>query len=69
MQSESTAATSKPHSLNTVEAAAYLGVEPGTLEVWRSTKRYTIPYLKIGSRIRYRHDDLDAWLQSRRVAA
>jgi DNA-binding transcriptional regulator YdaS (Cro superfamily) len=34
------------------QAATLLGVSPGTLSVWRSTGRYSIPFVKIGSRIR-----------------
>ncbi len=49
------------------EAAAYLGVTAGTLEIWRCTNRQTIPYLRIGRHIRYRRADLDKWLDSRRV--
>lgn len=49
------------------EAAAYLGVAPQTLTIWRCVKRYAIPYIKVGSRIRYRREDLDAWLASRTV--
>ena len=40
--------------LTTPEAAAYLGVKPTTLEVWRSTKRYPLPYIKIGTKVFYR---------------
>ncbi len=69
MQTESAAATIKPQFLDNTEAAAYLGIEPGTLEVWRSTKRQRIPYAKIGSLVRYAKSDLDAWLQTCRVAA
>ena len=47
------------------EAASYLGIKPATLEIWRCTKRYEIPYLKIGRCVRYRRTDLDHWLQSR----
>ena len=46
-------------------AAAYLGVEPGTLSVWRSTGRYGIPFTKVGRLVRYRLSALDAWLASR----
>jgi excisionase family DNA binding protein len=46
-------------------AAAYLGVEPGTLSVWRSTGRYQIPFTKVGRLVRYRTNVLDAWLQTR----
>jgi excisionase family DNA binding protein len=50
--------------LGTGDAAAYLDVKPGTLEVWRCTKRYAIPYLKVGRCVRYRRSDLDAFLES-----
>ncbi|MCX7168612.1 MAG: helix-turn-helix domain-containing protein [Rhodocyclales bacterium] len=55
------------HLLANNEAAAYLGVAPQTLTIWRCVKRYAIPYIKVGSRIRYRREDLDAWLASRTV--
>ena len=48
-------------------AAEYIGVKPGTLQVWRSTKRYPLPYLKIGRLVRYRQSDLDAFLKARTV--
>jgi excisionase family DNA binding protein len=51
------------------DAAEVLGVSPGTLQVWRSTKRYGLPYLKIGRLVRYRRADLLAWLESRLVGA
>jgi len=54
--------------LNTTEAAEFLGVSIGTLEVWRSTKRYAIPYLKCGRLVRYKRSDLVAWLESRTVS-
>ena len=47
------------------EATKYLGLADGTLSVWRSTGRYQIPFIKIGANVRYRHSDLDAWLESR----
>ena len=51
--------------LDEKKAAEVLDVEPGTLSVWRSTGRYKIPFLKIGSKVRYRRSDLEAWLESR----
>ena len=45
-------------------AAEYIGVKPGTLQVWRSTKRYPLPYLKVGRLVRYRQSDLDAFLKA-----
>ena len=47
------------------EAAVFLDSKPGTLQVWRSTGRYAIPYVKVGRNVRYRRVDLEAWLQQR----
>ncbi len=49
------------------KAAEILGVEPGTLDVWRCTKRYPLKYVKIGRLIRYRRGDLRAFAASRVV--
>jgi excisionase family DNA binding protein len=51
--------------ITSIEAAEYLGITPKTLEVWRSTKRYHIPYIKVGRLVRYRKSDLEAFLLSR----
>jgi excisionase family DNA binding protein len=51
--------------LDESQAAQYLTLAPGTLSVWRSTGRYSIPFLKVGRRVRYRRADLDAWLETR----
>lgn len=56
-----------PQRLNTAEAADYIGVVPGTLEVWRCSRRYDLPYIKVGRRVFYLRADLDNWLQSRRI--
>ena len=53
--------------LNNAEAAAYLDVAPNTLNTWRCNKRYLIPFVKIGSKVKYRKEDLDTWLASRTV--
>lgn len=52
--------------LNSKETAEYLGVTEGTLAVWRTNKRYNIPYIKVGNLIKYRLSDLELWLDSRR---
>jgi excisionase family DNA binding protein len=54
---------------NNRQAAAYLGIEPESLEQWRATGRQKIPFVKIGKRIRYKKADLDRWLASRTVGA
>ena len=63
------AGQSRDALLDTKKAAQHLDVEPQTLEVWRCTKRYEIPYIKVGRLIKYRLSDLDAWLNSRTVGS
>jgi excisionase family DNA binding protein len=43
-------------------AAKYLNVETGTLAVWRCTGRYKLPFVKIGRSVKYRYEDLDAFI-------
>ena len=47
------------------EAAAYIGVKPQTISVWRTAGRYALPFVKVGRLVRYRKADLDRWLASR----
>lgn len=42
-----------------------LGVSPGTLSVWRSTGRYSLPFVKVGRNVRYSRRALSAWLETR----
>jgi hypothetical protein len=49
------------------ESADYIGVTPDTLNVWRSEKRFPIPYIKVGSKVYYWKKDLDAFLESQTV--
>lgn len=51
--------------INNAEAANYLGVSPGTLDVWRCTKRYRIPFIKVGRLVKYRKSSLDEFIASR----
>lgn len=50
--------------LNTKEAAAYVRLGKPTLERFRITGSGPV-YVKLGSAVRYRKVDLDAWLASR----
>lgn len=60
--------TSLSSLLTTKQAASYLGLtNPNTLEVWRCTKRYPLPYIKVGGLVRYRLTDLDVFLADRTV--
>lgn len=59
----------KPQSdlLSREEAANYLGVTPQTLAVWACTKRYDLPFVKIGRLVKYRRADLDAFIARRTI--
>lgn len=48
------------------QAADYLGMKVTTLRQWRHLSRGPI-YLKIGRSVRYRREDLDAFLQQSAV--
>ena len=47
------------------EVSDILGITPTTLSVWRSTKRYQLPWVKVGGRIRYRLIDVQKFIESR----
>lgn len=49
------------------QAADYLGVNANTLAVWASTKRYQLPFVKIGRLVKYRLVDLDMFIATRTV--
>lgn len=53
------------------DVADRLGVSTTTLSTWRCTKRYPLPYVKVGRLVRYRLSDLDAFelAQLQEVAA
>jgi len=55
--------------LSNDQAAAYIGVTPRTLEVWRCTKRYPIPFIKVGRLVKYRRSSLDDFLNQQTVDA
>lgn len=51
------------------QTAEILGVKPSTLEVWRTTKRYPLEYIKVGRNVRYRRSAVERFISSRTVAA
>lgn len=53
--------------LNRDQAAAYLNVTPSTLAVWASTRRYNLPFVKMGRLVKYRKTDLDNFIACRTV--
>jgi excisionase family DNA binding protein len=49
---------------STAELAEMLGLSAVTLEKWR-TSRVGPPFLRLGRCVRYRREDVDAWLVAR----
>lgn len=54
----------KVRLLETVHAADELGLSPRTLEGWRRRGEGP-PYLKIGRRVKYRPEDIEAYKATR----
>lgn len=52
--------------MGTSAAAAFLGMSPRTLEAWR-VRGEGPPYSKLGTRVTYQRDDLEAWRDRGRV--
>ena len=48
-------------------AAEFLGVKATTLAVWAATKRYPLPYIKVGRLVKYRLSDLEAFVEGRTI--
>jgi excisionase family DNA binding protein len=49
--------------LSTEEAASILNVHSVTLNNWRCQRRYDLPYVKVGRMVRYREDDVTAFIE------
>jgi len=49
--------------LSSIEAARYLGIKPGTLRTWKYKKLYNLPCYKIGRSVKYRLEDLNAFME------
>ena len=47
------------------EVADFIGVSVETLNVWRATRRYNLPYVKVGRLVRYKMRDILAFLEER----
>ena len=56
--------------MTTKQAAEYLGLSETTLELWRATNRVRLAYVKLGeakskgAAVRYRRQDLDAFINA-----
>ncbi len=51
--------------MSRTEAAEYLGIKSQTLAVWATTKRYNLPYVKVGRLVKYSRESLDGFIASR----
>ena len=54
--------------LNTLQAARIVGLSPKTLARYRVKAKGPV-FAKLGGRVRYLREDLDAWVRSRRRAS
>ena len=58
------------HKLRTPrDVSDLLGVTIHTLAVWRCEQRYNLPYIKAGRLVRYRPEDVNAFIERQRHAA
>ena len=64
---DTTAAIDLRLVMNDVKAAEALDLSPTTLRKWRTTGRGP-SYVKLGKNVRYRLEDLTAYLEKQRVA-
>ena len=55
--------TKQKQLLDTTEASAFLGISRNTLYEWIIQKK--IPHVKVGRLVKFKQEDLDAWLKKR----
>lgn len=53
---------SQGHLLTPAQVAERLNIKVATLAVWRSSNKYYFPYVKIGSRVMYRAEDVSSFV-------
>lgn len=54
--------TTEPTLLTPKDAACVVGVSPKTLANWRVSGVHELPFVKVGSRVRYRSNDVHTFL-------
>ena len=55
--------TDQDKLLTRKQAAELLHCKESTLATWKSTKRYSLPYIKIGKNIRYKLSDIITFIE------
>jgi excisionase family DNA binding protein len=58
-------AKASPALLTQEQVAQRLKVKPSTLQFWRVTGRYNLPFVKCGRLVRYREEDVRAFIDRR----
>jgi len=43
--------------------ADFLGIKAQTLATWRCVGRYDLPFVRVGRKIRYRREDIEAFVE------
>ena len=61
--------TGRPVYIDVVELAAQLGLSVATIYKWRSSGQDLPVAFKIGSRVRWRQDEVDTWLDRQQESA
>lgn len=56
--------TNKLPLLTRKQAAAMLNVAPQTLAKWACNKSHDLPYIKLGSQVRYRVEEIEVFLDA-----
>ena len=49
--------------LSTEQAARYLGLNPQTLQIWRTQGGSDLPWIQVGRKVKYRWGDIQGYLQ------
>ena len=60
---------SPPSLLTRRQAAALLGVSPGTLAIWACRGQHGLPMVRCGGAVRYRPADLEKWISDRTITS
>jgi len=55
--------------LSRQQAAEFLGLKEQTLAAWATTRRYDLPFIRVGRLAKYRLTDLELFLERRTVGA
>ncbi len=68
MNNQSIHSSGPRNLLSPRDTAKVLGVSTGTLTVWRCVGRYNLPFVRVGRKIMYRPEDVQAFIDRRTTA-